>query len=303
MPPRTIDVAIVGAGAAGLIAAHELLRHGLRVVVLEARNRTGGRILTRRPAGASPVELGAEFVHGDAPLTARLLRGARISAVDVAGEHWSARRGRVERSEYWQPVDRILRRIDAAAPDASFAEFLYGLEMGHVVKLNLRLRAPLGEVLARRTKGDSSLEKLAFLHPGGKPFHVWWTGYPLRDPTAVAWSGGVAAQLIPDRDSSGFLETALAQLSGSSGASPRRLAATIERVDVHDWSADPLARGAYSYTAVGGAGAARSLARPVERTLFFAGEATHETRSGTVEGALASGARAARQIRAALGRS
>jgi len=42
MPPTTIDVAIVGAGAAGLIAAQELIRHSLRVVVFEARNRTGG---------------------------------------------------------------------------------------------------------------------------------------------------------------------------------------------------------------------------------------------------------------------
>ena len=53
-------------------------------------------------------------------------------------------------------------------------------------------------------------------------------------------------------------------------------------------------RGAYSYAAVaGGAQAAKGLAKPVGRELFFAGEATHSGMSGTVAGAIASGRRAA----------
>ena len=59
------DVAVLGAGVAGLAAARELRRRGLTVVVLEARDRIGGRILTvRDPRLPVPVELGAEFVHG-----------------------------------------------------------------------------------------------------------------------------------------------------------------------------------------------------------------------------------------------
>ena len=66
---------------------------------------------------------------------------------------------------------------------------------------------------------------------------------------------------------------------------------------VHDWQADPFARGAYSYVPVGGLKAMRALARPIERTLFVAGEATHwEGMSGTVAGAIASGYRAAREV-------
>jgi monoamine oxidase len=65
---------------------------------------------------------------------------------------------------------------------------------------------------------------------------------------------------------------------------------------VHDWQADPYARGGYSYVRVGGQGAREALARPVEDTLFFAGEATAVEDSGTVGGALASGMRAAREI-------
>src|SRR5262249_27663931 len=68
----------------------------------------------------------------------------------------------------------------------------------------------------------------------------------------------------------------------------------------HDWDRDPFARGAYSYMLVGGKNAAQSLSRPVEHTLFFAGEAT-EFESGTVEAALVSGQRAARQGERALG--
>jgi monoamine oxidase len=59
------DVLIIGAGAAGLAAAHDLTAAGLRVCCLEARLRVGGRILTvHDPVTSLPIELGAEFVHG-----------------------------------------------------------------------------------------------------------------------------------------------------------------------------------------------------------------------------------------------
>ena len=65
----------------------------------------------------------------------------------------------------------------------------------------------------------------------------------------------------------------------------------------HDWASDPYARGAYSYPLVGGANAARELGRPVEKTLFFAGEATcPPPANGTVEGAIESGERVAKEI-------
>ena len=57
-----------------------------------------------------------------------------------------------------------------------------------------------------------------------------------------------------------------------------------------------LARGGYSYVLAGGQGARAALARPVEATLFFAGEATDAEEAGTVAGALRSGFRAAREI-------
>ena len=74
---------MIGAGAAGLAAAHELTRAGRSVLVLEARDRVGGRCWTRRMPGLEiPVELGAEFIHGEAQVTHALLKKAGLTAVD-----------------------------------------------------------------------------------------------------------------------------------------------------------------------------------------------------------------------------
>ena len=71
---------------------------------------------------------------------------------------------------------------------------------------------------------------------------------------------------------------------------------------MHDWSDDPFSRGAYSYIKVGGLSARAALASPVEKTLFFAGEATAtDGQGGTVNGALVTGERAAREAATALG--
>ncbi|MCX5203666.1 FAD-dependent oxidoreductase [Streptomyces sp. NBC_00237] len=60
------EVIVVGAGVAGLACAADLARAGVDVLVLEARGRIGGRVLTHRPADGGPaVELGAQIVHGD----------------------------------------------------------------------------------------------------------------------------------------------------------------------------------------------------------------------------------------------
>ena len=65
----------------------------------------------------------------------------------------------------------------------------------------------------------------------------------------------------------------------------------------HDWRKDSFARGAYSYVPVGGLDARDILARPAQRTLFFAGEAIASVGTqGTVHGAVASGLRAARAV-------
>ena len=66
-PPTRTDerILVIGAGIAGLAAASELRASGFgNVVVLEARDRIGGRIWTQQLAGALPVDLGASWIHG-----------------------------------------------------------------------------------------------------------------------------------------------------------------------------------------------------------------------------------------------
>jgi monoamine oxidase len=79
------DVLVVGAGAAGLACARELGRNGVDVLVIEARDRVGGRILTDHELDERPVELGAMLVHGERAITWDVLREAGIEATSGFG--------------------------------------------------------------------------------------------------------------------------------------------------------------------------------------------------------------------------
>ena len=61
--PSAVDVAIIGAGAAGLGAAHALENSGLSVIVLEARDRAGGRGHTIQAAPDITFYLGCGWLH------------------------------------------------------------------------------------------------------------------------------------------------------------------------------------------------------------------------------------------------
>jgi monoamine oxidase len=93
------DVAVVGAGLAGLVAARDLRAAGLTVVVLEARDRVGGRILNHTLANGVVVEVGGQWVG---PTQDRVLALAEELDVDlfptyVEGEHFLAVDSHVER--------------------------------------------------------------------------------------------------------------------------------------------------------------------------------------------------------------
>ncbi|MCS7050305.1 MAG: FAD-dependent oxidoreductase, partial [Thermomicrobium sp.] len=75
-------VLILGGGVAGLAAAWRLVQAGVEVLVLEARERVGGRVWTTFEYGPFPVELGAEFIHGDRVITWRFLERYGLRALD-----------------------------------------------------------------------------------------------------------------------------------------------------------------------------------------------------------------------------
>lgn len=68
---RSADVIVVGAGISGLTAAYDLRREGVNVIVIEARDRIGGRVWTNTTALEVPIDLGASFIHHaeESPLT------------------------------------------------------------------------------------------------------------------------------------------------------------------------------------------------------------------------------------------
>jgi monoamine oxidase len=441
------DVVVLGAGAAGLAAARDLSQAGVRVTVIEARARVGGRVLTvHDPRAPVPLELGAEFIHGEAPEMLNAAQAAGLAVVELPTRHETVIRGRFDtRSDLWDAVEKMNRDLarrlakrgkdfpvsdyldsttlpaarrqllrdfvqgfHAARPERLSAKSLAAevadegtehdqldkqfrivnggdalmkwlrdgldpdrveirlstvvegiqwkrgsvtvscrggdgvelrvagrsaistlpaavlksgavqfqpalaakqralerIETGQVFKIVLRFRQAFWEqpdfLSERRSGGAANGASVSFLHAPGAEVPTWWTAQPVRGPMLTGWVGGVRAETLLSEDPASRLERSLVALSDIMAVPRRELEEQLDAWASHDWRADPFARGAYSYVGVGGFNAPRALARPVDGTLFFAGEATTADMIGTVAGALASGRRAAREALEAL---
>jgi monoamine oxidase len=126
MASGSADALVLGAGMAGLYAARELMRRGLKVTVLEAQARAGGRTLTERaPGWASPIELGAEFVHGNPERLLALIAeaGARLEPADSA--HFGVHSGRLEPHDaFWEKLSALLEPALSLSSDQTVADWL-----------------------------------------------------------------------------------------------------------------------------------------------------------------------------------
>jgi monoamine oxidase len=172
------------------------------------------------------------------------------------------------------------------------------LAMGTVGRIVLLFEEPFWESKAmKRRTGGRSLAQLSFLHSSDDDVPVWWTAGPARTTTLVGWAGGTTAARLVARGAAEVEGRAVAAIGRLFGMRRRHVEPLIAACWYHDWLADPFTRGAYSYALVGGSAAAKRLARPVERTLFFAGEAASaEGRTGTVHGAIGTGDHAAAAV-------
>jgi monoamine oxidase len=133
------DILIIGAGVAGLAAAADLTRAGLQVVILEARDRIGGRICTRHdPLCPIPIELGAEFIHGAPHEIFDVIHASRLLAVSVTGSHLCYRCGKLaDCSDWFDSVDALLGKLNEAKQrdDESFDQFLGRIDANEETKL------------------------------------------------------------------------------------------------------------------------------------------------------------------------
>jgi monoamine oxidase len=162
------------------------------------------------------------------------------------------------------------------------------LAMGQVVKLVMCLREPVWGRYAPHT--------VEFVHRDELVFPTFWLRSRGRAHQVTAWAGGPHAISIMGWSKADLVEQALVAVAESLRMPASELIEALMHVHFHDYAHDPFARGAYSYTRVGGMHAADTLARPLGNRLYFAGEATDPDYEGTVAGALASGVRAANQL-------
>jgi monoamine oxidase len=145
------DVLVIGAGAAGLAAGRALKDAGLHTIVLEARDRTGGRVWTDRAFAAIPVECGAEFIHGAQADTWALIRRAGLRTESFS--RWQGRRvvaedGRLAGDELLRArsdlqlvftLEQLL--AEYSGPECSLAEWLaanhYSPLAAHIADMRL----------------------------------------------------------------------------------------------------------------------------------------------------------------------
>lgn len=166
---KGMKVLVVGAGLAGLSAAVTLAEAGAEVIVIEARERIGGRIFTDRSLGV-PIEHGANFIHGfNGNPVAELATEAGASPFFIDNEQWQVfEPGGTEPRDF--ELDDVLDDLDTIAEKATEeADGDASLSLLDVIEIidPVLLKEPIGNwALTDVYEGDlaAPLSKLSALH-------------------------------------------------------------------------------------------------------------------------------------------
>jgi len=235
------------------------------------------------------------------------LKWERDRVEAICGSHQSTARFKARRALITLPLG-VLQAADGQPGAVRFSpelprekrEAVHALEMGQVVRVVLHFKYRFWEGLDMPGTGDEEdLSQLGFIHYAEAPVPTWWTMLPEKAPVLVGWMGGPAAEQFSSRDQDSIIAGAIESLMRIFGVTKEYLRGRLRASFMHNWQADQFTRGGYGYVPVNALNAQIALSRPVDNTLFFAGEATSVGHIGTVHGAIQSGARAAKEVMSA----
>ncbi|WP_408095636.1 flavin monoamine oxidase family protein [Peredibacter sp. HCB2-198] len=115
-------VIIIGAGAAGLMAARVLKEQGIDFIILESTHRLGGRAQTLK--STPHIEYGPEYLHGETPLTDKLIERFGLTTYDVKFDYHLFKDGELKPTpDFWDRLTHVMEDIDLKN-DISFADYL-----------------------------------------------------------------------------------------------------------------------------------------------------------------------------------
>ena len=172
-------------------------------------------------------------------------------------------------------------RFSPPLPDHDTA--FTNIGFGGVIKFFIEFRDSFWEDINSR-----DLKDVAFIFSDAR-IPTWWSQLPERAPLLTGWLGGPPTFKIPTEREALF-QMALDSLAYIFHCSEATLRNEIVKWQVVDWVKDPFANGAYAYPMVQSHQAVKFITKPVNGTLYFAGEAFYAGPSmGMVEAALVSG--------------
>lgn len=322
VPTDNLDVIVIGAGISGLAAAHSLKENGYQVLVLEARNRVGGRIWTDYST-ETPMDLGASWIHGiDYGNPVRFL----AEKYDLAHS---------DNSAFFRGFDQFLghlvnglniqlnqivhhvRHNDKGVKIATYNNVYQAkhavvtLPLGVLKKGQIAFQPalPARKQQAIKSLGTGVLNKLYLQFPS-----VYWEKEagsilvnnelaPFRDflnlykytkqPVLLSSFSSAFEKELESWSDDQITDAAMSLLTEQYGSAiPAPLSSKITR-----WGSDPFAHGSYSlHDTESSSEDMVALSETVDDRLFFAGEATNPDDYASVQGAYLSGIREAEKI-------